>query len=181
MSPVKPAAARRAIGALALAAAGLAPAAGAAAASPDGGPTATASAPPAALRFLHFGDRLVDVPVDEANNPRAYQYVIDFLPTGSVIHRRIMIINEEHRTATFTVYPAAARIASGMFIGETGRASNELTGWISVQHSSVTLGPEESAMDLVTIRYPPGLPEVSTTAWSGPSRPCPCGPAKGSW
>ena len=156
MRSLRRAAARRVIGALALAAAGLAPAAGASAALSVRGPTAPASAPAAALRFLHLGVRLVDVPVDEANNPRAYQYIIDFLPTGSVIHRRIMVINEEHQTATFTVYPDAARISGGMFIGEAGRTSNELTGWITVQHPSVTLGPERSTMDLVTIRVPPG-------------------------
>jgi hypothetical protein len=107
------------------------------------------------LPQLHFGVRLVDVPVDEANNPRAFQYIIDFLPTGSVIRRRIMIINQEPRTARLRVYAGAARIVGGMFIGGAGHARNELTGWITVQHPSVTLGPGRSVMDLVTIRVPP--------------------------
>jgi hypothetical protein len=149
------AAARRVGGALALtltlAAAGLAPAIGAAAvALPAGGPAG------AALKQLHFGVRLVDVPVDEAHNPRALRYIIDFLPTGSVIRRRIMIINDEPRTARFAVYPGAAVITGGMFIGLAGHARNELTGWITVQHPSVTLGPGQSALDLVTIRVPAG-------------------------
>lgn len=160
-------AACRALGALALslaAVAGLAsctPHASAASASarahglPAGGPPPTsAAAAQAALKQLHFGVRLVDVPVDESNNPRALRYIIDVLPVGSVIRRRIMIINDEPRTAHLTVYPGAAVITGGKFTGEAGHASSELTGWITVQHPSVTLGPRQSVMDLVTIRVP---------------------------
>ena len=67
-----------------------------------------------------------------------------------------MIINQEPRTARFTVYPAAARITQGVFTGLAGHARSELTGWITVKHPSLTLGPGRSAMDLVTIRVPAG-------------------------
>jgi hypothetical protein len=151
------AAARRIVGSLALtlAAAGLAPAIGAAAvALHAGGPPSPAERAAAPLEQLHFGVRLFDVPVDEANNPRALRYIIDALPAGTVIRRRILIINDERRTAHFTVYAGAAVITGGVFIGEAGHARNELTGWITVQHPSVTLGPLGSALDLVTIRVP---------------------------
>src|ERR1700750_2762653 len=46
-----------------------------------------------------FGVRLVDVPVSEADNPRALHYIIDYLPVGTVIHRRILILNREKQTA----------------------------------------------------------------------------------
>lgn len=156
---------RLAIGALALAAAVLAaPAASASAGRPAGGPPAPSAQPSApstqppsaALQRLHFGVRLVDVPVDEASNPRALRYIIDVLPTETAIKRRIMIINFEPRTAHFTVYAGAARISNGLFIGAAGHAASELTGWITVQHPSVTLGPGQSVMDLVTIRVPRG-------------------------
>jgi hypothetical protein len=197
------AATRRTVGALAvtLAAAGLAPAIGAAAVALPAGTlpagtlpagtlpagtlpagtlpagTLPAGAPPTpaenALKQMHFGVRLVDVPVDEAHNPRALRYIIDFLPTGSVIHRRIMIINDEPRTAHFTVYPAAAQISNGMFIGAAGHARNELTGWITVQHPSVTIGPGGSAMDLVTIRVPRGATRAEHfgVIWAEQSQP----------
>lgn len=154
MSPAV--AARRALAVLALT---LAAAAVTAAAAPGfrayGTPTPPARAA-AGLRGLHFGARLIDVPVDEAHNPRGLRYIIDFLPTGSVIRRRIMIINQEPRTARFTVYPAAAQITGGIFTGLAGRARSELTGWITVQHPSLTLRPGQSATDLVTIRVPRG-------------------------
>ena len=75
--------------ALALAAGTAVPAAGAA---------AVATPSPAPQRF---GVRLVDVPVAEEHDPRAYRYIIDYLPAATVIHRRIMVLNDEpHRTRT---------------------------------------------------------------------------------
>ena len=155
---------RRALGALALslvAVTGLAPCAPHASAAASahrlnagGPPPAPAAAAQAGLKRLKFGVRLVDVPVDERNNPRALRYIIDVLPTGSAIRRRIMIINDEPRTADLTVYPGAAVIRDGKFTGGLGHASNELTRWITVQHPSVTVGPGQSVIDWVTIRVP---------------------------
>ena len=126
--------------------------------------TAPAIGPAVAVAAVHphtspvpgFGARLVDVPVSEANNPRGLRYIIDYLPTGTTIHRRIMILNSEKRTAHFTVYPDAAHISDELFIGDAGKTRSELTGWISVQHPEVTLGPGASVMDMVTIKVPAG-------------------------
>jgi hypothetical protein len=106
-----------------------------------------------------FGIRLVDVPVSEVDNPRALRYIIDYLPTRTVIHRRILIENDEPRAAHFTVYADAAYIAGGQFIGYTGATRNELTTWVSVQHPSVTLAPGASVMDMITISVPAGATE----------------------
>jgi hypothetical protein len=103
-----------------------------------------------------FGVRLVDVPVSEAANPRALRYIIDYLPTGTVIHRRILVVNKEAQTARFTVYPDAAFITGGQFVGYAGASRNELTTWVSVQHPTVTLAAGASVMDMITIRVPPG-------------------------
>jgi hypothetical protein len=103
-----------------------------------------------------FGVRLVDVPVSEANNPRALRYIIDYLPTGTVIHRRILIENEEQQTARFTVYAAAAHITGGLFVGDAGATRSELTSWTSVQHPVVTLAAGASVMDMITIKVPRG-------------------------
>jgi hypothetical protein len=92
--------------------------------------------------------------VSEANNPRALRYIIDYLPTGTVIHRRILVANDEARTARFTVYADAAFIAGGQFVGYAGATRNELTTWISVQHPAVTLAAGTSVMDMITIRVP---------------------------
>jgi hypothetical protein len=116
--------------------------------------SAMAGANPEKPSPQRFGVRLVDVPVSEAHNPRALRYIIDYLPAGAVIHRRIAVLNEESKTSHFTVYPDAARITHGAFIGEAGHTRNELTTWISIAHRSVTLPPHSSVMDMVTIRVP---------------------------
>ena len=109
------------------------------------------SPPPAAQRF---GVRLADVPVAEEHNPRALRYIIDYLPPGTVIQRRIAILNQESRAAHFTVYPDAAQISHGAFVGDNGAARSELTSWITVRHPELTLPPHSTRIDLVTIRVP---------------------------
>jgi hypothetical protein len=117
---------------------------------------AAAGTQPKAGPAPRFGTRLVDVPVSEANNPRALRYIIDYLPTGTTIHRRILVLNNETRTAHFTVYSDAAQISHEQFTGDAGATRSELTGWISVQHPAVTLAPGASEMDMVTIKVPLG-------------------------
>jgi hypothetical protein len=135
---------------LAVVAGTMAPAATAAAAAVA---AATQPKPGPAQRF---GLRLVDVPVSEAHNPRGLRYIVDYLPTGTTIHRRILVVNYETRTSKLTVYPDAAQITDETFTGDAGQTRSELTGWISVQHSSLTLAPESSQMDMITIKVPPG-------------------------
>jgi hypothetical protein len=116
---------------------------------------ALAGTGPAARGTLQrFGVRLVDVPVSEAHNPRALRYIIDHLPPGAVIHRRIRVVNQESRTARFTVYPDAAQVTHGYFVGDADHTRSELTSWITIQRPSLTLRPHTGAMDMVTIRVP---------------------------
>jgi len=64
-------------------------------------------------------------------------------------------VNQEARTARFTVYPDSAQIAGGLFTGDAGQTRSELTQWIRVQHPVVTLRPGASATDMVTVKVPP--------------------------
>jgi len=104
----------------------------------------------------HFGVRLVDVPLYERGNQRALRYIVDYLPVGSVIHRRILIVNEQPDVAHLTVYPDAAKITNGQFVGDEGETPSGLTTWISVAHPVLTLAPHQQVMDMVTIKVPPG-------------------------
>jgi len=113
--------------------------------------TAAAAIRPDSQRF---GVRLVDVPVSEAHNPRALRYIIDYLHPGEVIHRRILVVCDESRRARLTVYPDAATITKGYFIGEAGATRSELTTWIRVQHPVLNLRPGGREMDMITIRVP---------------------------
>jgi hypothetical protein len=101
-----------------------------------------------------FGVRLYDVPVSDAHNPRGLRYIIDFLHPGSVIHRRILVQNNEARIVRFAVYADAAKITKGTFVGDAGATRSELTTWIRVQHPVLRLRPGQSALDMITIRVP---------------------------
>ena len=117
---------------------------------------AAAAVKPKTGPVQRFGVRLVDVPVVAAKNPRALRYIVDYLPTGTTIHRRILVKNDETRTAHFTVYPDAAQISNELFTGDAGATRSELTSWISVQHPVLTVRPGASVMDTVTIKVPAG-------------------------
>jgi hypothetical protein len=115
--------------------------------------TALAAATPGTGRF---GVRLYDVPVADAHNPRGLRYIIDFVHPGSVIQRRILVLNQETRRSHFAVYPDAAQITHGLFIGDVGETRSELTSWISLQYRALAPRAGVSALDMVTIRVPRG-------------------------
>jgi hypothetical protein len=100
--------------------------------------------------------RLFDVPVADAHNPRGLRYIIDFVHPGSVIQRRILVLNQETRRSHFAVYPDAAQITHGLFIGDAGETRSQLTSWTSLQYRALSLRAGVSALDMVTIRVPRG-------------------------
>ena len=101
-----------------------------------------------------FGIRLVDVPTSEADNPRALRYIIDHLGPGTTIRRRILVENLGPRAARITVYPDAATISGGSFIGDAGETRSDLTTWITTNKQAVVLRPHANTMVTVTIRVP---------------------------
>jgi hypothetical protein len=140
---------RRLLGAFMLAATVLTVAAAALTTALAGSAEAVSKPPPGV-----FGIRLVDVPVDAADNPRAYRYIIDHLNPGITIHRRVQIANLTPSAARITVYPDAATIRGGYFIGDVGQTPSYLTTWITMSRHSVSLAPHARAMVTVTIQVP---------------------------
>ena len=140
---------RRFLGAFMLAAALLTVAAAALTTALAGAAQAVTKPPPPV-----FGIRLVDVPVDAANNPRAYRYIIDHLNPGITIHRRVQIANLTPSAARITLYPDTAIIHGGSFVGDVGQTPSELTTWITLSRHSVSLAPQARAMVTVTIQVP---------------------------
>ncbi len=140
---------RRFLGAFMLAAAVLTVAAAALTPALAGSAQAVSKPPPAV-----FGIRLVDIPVDEADNPRAYRYIIDHLNPGMTIHRRVQIANLTPSAAHITLYPDAAIIRAGSFVGDAGQTRSDLTTWITLSRHSVSLAPHTRAMVTVTIQVP---------------------------
>jgi hypothetical protein len=100
------------------------------------------------------GIRLLDVPADSSNDPRAQLYIIDHLAPGAVIHRRVEVSSTGAAPTTVDVYAGAASIAAGSFIGAAAPDQNELSGWISLGKSVLTLRPQGNAPVDVTISVP---------------------------
>jgi hypothetical protein len=94
------------------------------------------------------------VPADLSSDPRAQLYIIDHLAPGAVIHRRVEVSSTGAAPTTVEVYAGAASIAGGSFIGAAAPAQNELSGWMSLDQSAVTLRPQGSAPVDVTIAVP---------------------------
>ena len=94
------------------------------------------------------------MPSGEAGNPRALRYIIDHLHPGTTIRRRALVENLGSTAARITVYPDAATISGGSFIGDAGETRSDLTTWITTNKHTLVLGPHASTMVTVTIRVP---------------------------
>ncbi len=55
------------------------------------------------------------------------------------------------------VYPDAATISRGSFIGDAGQTRSDLTTWITTTRHSVSLAPRASTFVTVTIKVPRGV------------------------
>ena len=98
--------------------------------------------------------RLLDIPADLAEDPRARQYVIDNLTPGMTIHRRIQVANKSRTRMHVQMYPDAAAITHGSFTGAAGSTRNELTTWTSLDRTSLDIPAGAVAEDTVTIAVP---------------------------
>lgn len=101
-----------------------------------------------------IGLRLLEAPTSAGDDPRARLYVVDHLAPGTVIHRRIEVSNTTASPMRIVLYPAAAAIEDGSFLGAEGHTKNELSTWTSVEPgvSDVPAGGRATAS--VTIDVP---------------------------
>lgn len=113
-----------------------------------------AAAPPVTPNPGSIGIRLVEVPAEAADDPRARIYITDHLSPRTVIHRRISVSNLSDATRRITLYPGAAMIEGGSFNVAPGHTANELTTWITVDQPSLTLPPHKAGTVTATIAVP---------------------------
>jgi hypothetical protein len=117
-------------------------------------PIGASSAATRAADAGSIGLRLVDIPAISRDDPRARLYIVDHLAPGTVIHRRIEVSNTTASVAHVTLYPAAATIAKGVFLGAAGHTPNDLSTWTSVDPSASDVPAGGRAMATVTITVP---------------------------
>ncbi len=101
-----------------------------------------------------IGVRLLPEPGDAGRDPRAQLYIVEHLPPGSVLSRRIEVINTTQDPATVSLYAAGATIEDGHFVGADDRSANDLSTWSSVLPASVDLPGGGSAIVTVMITVP---------------------------
>jgi hypothetical protein len=113
-----------------------------------------ATAPDGTSHGGAIGIRLMEAPVAERNNPRAYRYIIDHVRPGATVERRVEIANESAQPHRVDLSAGAATVRHGTFIFDGGGQTNELTSWTTVGERSVRLGPGQRRAVTVTIRVP---------------------------
>ena len=104
------------------------------------------------------GVQLLEAPTNRRHDPRARRYIVDHLKPGTEIWRRILVMNKSPRRQRIDVYPAAATLDGERFIFGAGRAANDLTSWISLEHGQVELKAHSQARIRVKINVPPTAP-----------------------
>jgi hypothetical protein len=105
-----------------------------------------------------IGIKLLEVPSSQVGNPRDEQYIVDNPAPGEVITRKFEVLNLGGTSAQVTVYPAAATISGGTFRFANGDTQDEMTTWISISHSTLTLAPHSNASLVATITVPSDAP-----------------------
>jgi hypothetical protein len=105
-----------------------------------------------------IGVQLLDVPLSAYADPRARLYIIDHLHPGKTIHRRIEISNTTDSSMHVVIYPAAAAISQGAFVGAAARTPNELSTWTSVLPGASNIPSGGHAIATVTIAVPRDAP-----------------------
>ncbi|WP_194860970.1 hypothetical protein [Dietzia sp. SYD-A1] len=120
-------------------------------AQPDGGPVD----PTGSIRIS-----LMDIPADRVDDPRARSYIVDNIPPGESISRRVQVTNDTGAPATLDVYAGPAEIRDGAFVPRPRGETNPLSSWVELSADEVTLDNGQSAEVLVTITVPEDAPEV---------------------
>jgi hypothetical protein len=110
---------------------------------------AGSAAPPGSI-----GVRLRDIPASADGDPRARLYVVDHLAPGAVIHRRIQLSNTSGRSVGIALYPAAATIAHGTFLGSAGHTRNDLSTWASISPAAATIPGHAQLTASMTVAVP---------------------------
>lgn len=114
-------------------------------------PTEPANAGPGSV-----GIRLLDAPVDRQDDPRAGIYVVDHLPLGATIQRRIEVSNTTAEAQPVQLYAAGADVTDAGWTVFDGRAANELSEMVTVEPGSLTVPPGGTAAATVKLHVSDG-------------------------
>ncbi len=103
-----------------------------------------------------IGVALVDIPEARQADPRARTYVIDHVEPGARFERRLRVCNGTAAPVTVQVYAGAATIDGAAFRAVEGRQTNELSSWITVAPTQVTVPAKGEKIVPVGFAVPAG-------------------------
>ena len=123
------------------------------------------------------GIRIVDAPVNRADDPRARLYIVDHLAPGTTINRRVEISNDSPTAQSVQLYAASAEVVDAAFRFGEGRAANDLTRWTTIAPSSLSLAAGAKGVATVTVVVPAraSAGEQYGVVWAEVSAPPPPG------
>lgn len=101
-----------------------------------------------------IGIRLLEAPVALADDPRAQNYLVDNLPPGTLIERRIGVTNDTGADTTVKLYAGEGDVTADGFVFGDGVEGNELTSWMTVTPSEVPLAAGQSSEAVVRVAVP---------------------------
>ncbi|GHS88470.1 hypothetical protein AGMMS50218_12400 [Actinomycetota bacterium] len=105
------------------------------------------------------GIRLLDIPAEAQDDPRARTYVVDELAPGTTVQRRVEVSNTTSAPLSVEVYASAAAIVDDSFTGAEGRTQNELSSWTSLDQDVLEIPAGAAAQATVTIAVPADAPQ----------------------
>jgi hypothetical protein len=116
-------------------------------------PALAATDPPTACHTKGVGVGIFDAPKG-TKDPRAQTYIVDHVPPGTSFRRRFQVCNGTSQPVTVQLYAGAAVIENGAFRIIEGRAENELSRWISITPSRVTVPAGQRILATASIAVP---------------------------
>ncbi len=102
-----------------------------------------------------IGIRLMEAPVAERDNPRAYQFIVDHVAPNTTIQRRVEVSNQSGQAQAVDLSAGAATVDHGEFHWADDATGNELTSWVAFSVGHLQLRPWEKRPVSVTIQVPP--------------------------
>ena len=98
--------------------------------------------------------QLLDAPVTARDDPRARLYIVDHVAPGGVVERRVKVTNSTTSAIDVALYPAAATIRKGAFLGAAGHTRNALSTWTSVDPRTTEVPANGATTATVRIAVP---------------------------
>ncbi|MGS2645633.1 hypothetical protein [Streptosporangium sp. G12] len=122
-----------------------------------------------------LGIRLLEIPANRMDDPRSHFFIVDHVNPGTTFTRRLEVYSTSPEPQHVKLYAAAAGIKGGRFTFAPGRAANELSSWITLNHATVNLPAHGRVPVKATVTVPPWATQAERYAviWAEVTSPEP--------